>query len=145
MDSRVLTVPSEPCSDAQPRRFGLWATERMQAAAWRLGAGQQILPHMHPEADGMISILEGEGEFLIFDSEDPNPEVCYMPAPERGVTPPPQGPLGEPSRHPVGPGSVGMVAPGVYYGLVNTGSDQLVAVAMTASETSGTVWTVRPQ
>jgi oxalate decarboxylase/phosphoglucose isomerase-like protein (cupin superfamily) len=142
---RVLTVPTAASADAQSRKLGLWTSDRMQVSTWRLRPGQQILPHMHPRADGMIVVLEGEGEFLTFDAEDPNPDICYMPAPHYGVTPPPQGSFGNPSRHPVGPASVGMVPPGVFYGLVNTGSEQLVAVAVTSCDTSETVWTTRPQ
>ncbi|GHF66405.1 oxalate decarboxylase/phosphoglucose isomerase-like protein (cupin superfamily) [Amycolatopsis bartoniae] len=145
MDARIITVPSEPISDPQPRKLGLWSTERLQVSAWRLRQGQQIVAHMHPKADGMIVVLRGDGELFVFDTEEPNPDVCYMPAPERGVTPPPQAPLGEATRHSVGSGIVGLVPAGTFYGLVNTGPGPLVAVAATAPDPSATIWTTRPQ
>ncbi|MEV4439208.1 cupin domain-containing protein [Streptomyces sp. NPDC049577] len=128
-----------------PRKLGLWASERMQAAAWRLGPGQDISARMHPVADGMILVLAGHGEFQVFDGEEPEPAGAYVPSAHYPLDAPPRRPLPEPSRHPIGPGSVGMAPAGLYYGLVNTGDEQLVAVAVTASDTTGTAWTVRGQ
>jgi oxalate decarboxylase/phosphoglucose isomerase-like protein (cupin superfamily) len=143
MTARVVTVPAGPSSDVQSRKFGLWAGERMQAAAWRLRPGQQIVPHMHPNADGMIVVLAGHGDFLVFDEEEPNPDMCYVPSPEKVIVGPTEGSIGEPSRRPIGPGSVGFAVAGVFYGLDNTGSDQLVAVAVTAPDVDSTVWAAR--
>lgn len=143
MALRTFTVPTAPCDDSVARKLGLFASERMQAAAWRLSPGQDISARSHPKADGMIVVLAGRGEFQVFDSAEPDPGACYVPSAHYPLDAPPKKPLPEPSRHPVAAGDVGLAPAGLYYGLVNTGDEQLVAIAVTASDTSGTSWTVR--
>ena len=143
MTVRAFAVPTEPVTDPVPRKLGLWASSRMQAAGWRLRPGQDISARMHPLADGMIVVLAGEGEFQVFDEESPDAAAAYVPSAHYPLDAPPRRSLPEPSRHPVRPGMVCMAPAGCYYGLVNSGDEQLVAVAVTASDTSGTAWTVR--
>ncbi|MCC0100228.1 hypothetical protein K7B10_36720 [Streptomyces flavotricini] len=140
---RAVSVPTEPVSDPVPRKLGLWASERMQASAWRLSPGQDISARMHPQADGMFLILQGEGEFQAFDKQEPEAAGAYVPSAHYPLDAPPKRPLPEPSRSAVKPGMVCVAPAGLFYGLVNTGEEQLVAVAVTASDTSGTAWTVR--
>ncbi|MCB5910432.1 cupin domain-containing protein [Streptomyces pinistramenti] len=143
MPMRTVSVPTKPCNDPVPRKLGLWAGERMQAAAWRLNPGQEISARMHPQADGMIIVLEGHGEFQVFDTEEPEAAGAYVPSAHYPLDAPQKRALPEPSRHHVGPGTAGMAPAGLFYGLVNTGDEHLVAVAVTASDTTGTAWTVR--
>ncbi|MEU6862339.1 cupin domain-containing protein [Streptomyces sp. NPDC046876] len=140
---RAFAVPTAPVSDAVPRKLGLWASEHMQASAWRVSPGQDISARMHPQADGMFLVLQGRGEFQVFDGEEPEAAGAYVPSAHYPLDAPPKRSLPEPSRYEVGPGMVCMAPAGLFYGLVNTGDEQLVAVAVTASDTSGTAWTVR--
>ncbi|AUI60374.1 hypothetical protein B1H26_24320 [Amycolatopsis sp. BJA-103] len=91
----------------------------------------------------MIVILAGRGEFQVFDGDEPDPAACYVPSAHYPLDAPAKKQLPEPSRYPVEAGSVGHAPAGLYYGLVNTGNDVLVAITVTASDTSGTSWTVR--
>ncbi|MFB6818646.1 cupin domain-containing protein [Streptomyces sp. NPDC056347] len=143
MRIRSITVPTEPCHDSVARKLGLWSSEHMQAAAWRLNPGQDISARMHPQADGLIVVLEGQGEFQTFDTEEPEAAGSYVPSAHYPLDAPPKRPLPEPNRYEVGPGTISLAPAGLYYGLVNTGDEQLVAVSVTASDTSGTAWTVR--
>ncbi|CAL9640601.1 hypothetical protein SUDANB120_06334 (plasmid) [Streptomyces sp. enrichment culture] len=140
---RAFPVPTEPVSDPVPRKLGLWASERMQASAWRLAPGQDISARMHPQADGMFLIVRGQGEFQVFDGQEPEAAGSYVPSAHYPLDAPPKRPLPEPTRHRVEAGMVCMAPAGLFYGLVNSGEEQLVAVAVTASDTSGTAWTVR--
>ncbi|MFJ7213642.1 cupin domain-containing protein [Amycolatopsis sp. NPDC098790] len=143
MTLRTFTVPTEPCADSVARKLGVFASDRMQAAAWRLAPGQDISARMHPRADGLVVVLAGRGEFQVFETAEPDPAGCYVPSAHYPLDAPPKRPLPEPGRHEIGPGSVGVAPAGLYYGLVNTGDEVLVAVTVTASDTSGTSWTVR--
>ncbi len=143
MNFQVVDVPSAPSSDAQSRKLGLWFGPRLKAAAWNLRPGQQIVPHMHPDADGMVVVLSGSGDFLVYEEDAPNPDMCYVPSPINVVAVPSSGAVGEPGRRPVGPGSIGFAPAGVFYGLANTGAEPLVAVTVTSSDTDSTVWAAR--
>ncbi|MEV7596882.1 cupin domain-containing protein [Kitasatospora sp. NPDC089797] len=140
---RAVAVPTEPVFDAVPRKLGLWASGRLQASAWRLSPGQDISARMHPQADGMFLIVQGRGEFQVFDGQEPEAAGAYVPSAHYPLDAPPKRPLPEPSRSQVEAGMVCMAPAGLFYGLVNTSEEQLVAVAVTASDTSGTAWTVR--
>lgn len=143
MRIRTVSMPTEPCHDPVPRKLGLWGSSRMQAASWRLNPGQDISARMHPLADGVIIVFEGSGEFQTFDEQEPTAAGTYVPSAHYPLDAPPKRPLPEPSRYPVGPGTVSFAPAGLFYGLVNTGDEQLIAMTVTASDTNGTAWTVR--
>ncbi len=143
MNARVVTVPVTTDNVEQPTKFGIWCTERLHAATWHVRPGQRIVTNMHPHADEVITVLSGSGDVIVFDERDPNEEICYQPEPSRGVTPPPPGDHGPHSRLPIAAGEVALVAAGTYWGLVNTGEDDLIAVSCVGPDVSDTSWTVR--
>jgi oxalate decarboxylase/phosphoglucose isomerase-like protein (cupin superfamily) len=143
VNARIVQALSTHRRDEQPRKQGIWFTDRMQAATWQLAPGQRIVAHCHPKADSLIIVLSGAGEFFVYEDVDPNPAVCYISEPDTVVVPPPPGDLGNPTRTAVGPGSIAVTAAGWFYGLVNTGTDTVVVVAVTAPDPSSSVYTVR--
>lgn len=143
MKARVIHAPSAGIQDEQPRKHGVWYTDRMQAATWHLAPGQRIVAHCHPKADSLLTILRGNGEYFVYEDEDPDPAVCYVPAPDAVVVPPPPGDPGTAKTIPVGPGSMAFTPAGKFYGLVNTGSDFVIALAVTAADPSRSIYTVR--
>jgi oxalate decarboxylase/phosphoglucose isomerase-like protein (cupin superfamily) len=138
-----MQVPTGDIEDEQPRKCGIWFTERLQVASWRLSPGQRIVAHHHPRADSLTLVLSGRGDYLVYERDQPDPAVCYVSKPDEVVVPPPPGDLGEPSRYPVQAGSVTVAAAETFYGLVNTGDEQLVAVVVTGPDPVDSVYTVR--
>jgi oxalate decarboxylase/phosphoglucose isomerase-like protein (cupin superfamily) len=141
--ARIVHAASVPPLDDQPRKHGIWSTERMQAALWNLAPGQRIVAHCHPEADSLLTVYSGEGDYFVFEGEDPDPAVCYVSEPDSVVVPPAPGDPGPATAVPVRSGAVALTPAGRYYGLVNTGSEPLTALAVTAPDPSSSVYTVR--
>jgi oxalate decarboxylase/phosphoglucose isomerase-like protein (cupin superfamily) len=141
--SRVVQPPADPASDDQPRKLGIWFGERIQAAAWRLGPGQRIVAHCHPRADSVIVVLSGRGQYFVYDDAGPDPAVRYVSKPDEVVAPPPPADPGPAETRAVCSGSVALTSAGRFYGLVNDGADQLVAVVVTGPDASESVYTVR--
>ncbi|MFC8513889.1 hypothetical protein [Streptomyces sp. NPDC057257] len=141
--ARVIQVPSVAVHDEQARKQGVWYTDRMQAATWHLAPGQRIVAHCHPEADSLLSVISGTGEYFVYEDEEPNPSVCYVSEPDVVVVPPPPGDPGTPKGTAVGPGSLAFTPAGRFYGLVNNGTEPVIALAVTAADPSHSVYTVR--
>jgi len=139
----VIEVPTAPCDDEQPRKLGIWFSERMQATAWRLSPGQRYVARSHPRADSLLLVLRGQGDYLVYGDEQPQPDGLYTPDPYAPVEAPPPVELPKATVTPVLPGSVAMTPSGLFYGLVNTGTEQLAAVVVTAPDPSGSVYTIR--
>jgi mannose-6-phosphate isomerase-like protein (cupin superfamily) len=143
VSTRIFHAESVPPTDEQSRKLGIWFSERMQAAVWRLSPGQRIVAHCHPNADSLTMVVSGTGSYLDYDGQTPDPAVCYVSKPDVKVVPPPPGDLGRPRLRPVQGGSVAVTGADHYFGLVNTGSDELVAVVVTAPDSSDSIYTVR--
>jgi oxalate decarboxylase/phosphoglucose isomerase-like protein (cupin superfamily) len=143
MKARVVPVPTETQNTEQPTKFGIWCTDRMHASTWHVRPGQRIVTNMHPLADEIITILAGSADLIVFDEQPPNPDICYEPEPGRGVTPPPPGDHGPHRRLPIISGEVGLIGAGTFWGLLNTGEDDVVAVSCVGPDVSKTSWTVR--
>ncbi|WP_460305856.1 cupin domain-containing protein [Actinocorallia aurea] len=130
-------------SDEQPHKRGIWFTDKLQAASWRLAPGQSIIAHCHPAADELLLVVSGQGEYLAYDSP-PDAAVCYVPRADAVVVPPPAALDGTlPRRLPVGPGAAAMTEAGRYHGLINIGTEPLLAVVVTGPDPSGSIYTVR--
>lgn len=130
---------------SQPSKQGLWFGHNLQTALWRLNPGQRIVAHQHPRADDVMIVIEGQGEYLYYDSpESPAPETCYQPDPCRVVVPPsvPSSDDGT-TRISVEPGSIVMTAHGVFHALRNSSDGQLVLAVVTGPDSSDSVYTVR--
>lgn len=143
MSSRVVQLAVAPTADDQARKFGIWFNDRMQVAGWRLGPNQRIVAHCHPKADSTIVVLQGSGDYIVHGDEGPPSVVQYESRPDSVVVPPPVGDAGEPERHSMSRGSVAVTPAGRFYGLVNTGDEVLVAVVITAPDSSNSIYTVR--
>jgi oxalate decarboxylase/phosphoglucose isomerase-like protein (cupin superfamily) len=131
-------------ADRQPLKHGVWASSHLQVAVWRLNPGQRIVAHCHPNADDVMVILRGSGEYLGYDVQPPPHEVQYVPRAQAVVVPPPVAGTDEGCRRiAVGPGSVVVAANGVFHGLVNVGDDQLVVAVVTGPDARDSVYTVR--
>jgi len=141
--ARIIRAVSVPPAGEQARKYGIWFTKRMQAALWHLSPGQRIVAHSHPEADSLLTVLDGAGEYFVYEDRDPDPAVCYTSEPDKVVVPPPPGDPGTPTATAVESGAIALTPAGRYYGLVNTGPVALVALAVTAPDPSHSVYSVR--
>lgn len=144
MKTRVVQAAPREHDDGQPLKRGIWHTTRLQVSCWQLNPGQQIVAHCHPDADDVVVVVRGSGDYLSFEDSDPAAAVQYVPRPDAVVVPPPPAPdAGAPRRVAVRAGSVGMAPAGSFHGLVNTGSDELVALVVTGADPSDSIYTVR--
>jgi quercetin dioxygenase-like cupin family protein len=133
-----------PFDDPQPFKQGAWSSPHLKVAVWRLNPGQRITAHLHPGGDDLMVVLHGTGEYLCYDGVEPDVATQYEPHPQRVVVPPPLAAGDEGAeRIAVAAGSVVMVAPGIFHGLVNTGTEQLVAVVVTGPQTAGSLYVTR--
>lgn len=144
MTVETLRLNADPDGDDQPRKRGIWFTDKLQAASWQLAPGQRIIAHCHPAADEILVVLSGHGDYLSYEYRPPDTDLCYIPQADTIVVPPPPTPdSARPLRLPVGPGAVAMTGAGRYHALVNTGTEPLLAVVITGPDPSMSSYTVR--
>jgi quercetin dioxygenase-like cupin family protein len=128
----------------QPFKLGLWATDNMRVARWQLAPGQRIIAHAHPSADDLVVVLAGEGHYLSYDDATPPESTQYIPEPCKVVVPPshPADDSGCSMIH-VTAGHVIVAPQGTFHGLLNTGSEHMIAVVATGPDIDGTRYVAR--
>lgn len=115
---------------SQPVKFGVHASPNQTVSIWKLRPGQQLPLHIHDVGEDTWVVVEGRGECYLLE-QGAGFANAYCPDPNAVVIPPSKVDHDPVAGIPVEAGSVVVNPPSTYHGIRNTGSIDLVMVAVT--------------
>ncbi len=119
---------------------GLYATKKNAVSIWHFSSGQELPLHKHTTGDDIWIVIAGEGEYLWSEQEDL--ENTYEPNPKKVVLPPEKVYI-KCNKRKIGKNTIIVNEAGVFHGLRNNSSEQLVIVSIEGPLPIGGLYTSR--